>query len=310
MKRISLIIITIIATSTIFGRIIPEDGQKQWRWAIDASMPENSVAGQLVDLSDATVTDAFETYYRVYGDTLVCRYLPGVRDWFVLRDGSLWTVGANDRITRHAYTHGVMYRPSDSGSCQYATTDTLTVSSIDSEPARITVRSTLSIVPGPGFILALGDTVFSTVEVRELNVRTDSAGSSATFSDRRWYAAGCTFPVVEETGTMSGGKLHATLTVCPPSEQPGTGGPKSRGDGSFGAPPRLGDNGGDCTDIIRQGGLLSAGSGDISISVCDIQGRVLRTGTGSVPTEGLPPGWYIITTSGDTGDTSVKFRID
>lgn len=310
MRRILLIWAFASVSAAAMARMLPGDGQKQWRWVIDASMPGNPSGGELVDLSDAAISEAFESRYSVYGDTLVCRTMPGVRDWFVLRDGSLWTVGANDRVSRHAYSHGLMYVPEDLCPSVISASDTLTVSAIDTPPVTLTVRSTLSVSPGPGFILAAGDTVYRTVEVREQNVRTGATGGAVTVSDRRWYADGCMFPVVEETGIESGGELHATLTVCPPSEQPCVRGPKSRGDGYFGGPPRPEPGGEGCTGIVMEGGMIKAGGADLTISVCDIQGRVIRTGAGGVPTVGLPPGWYIITASGDTGDTSVKFRID
>lgn len=309
-KRVLLITACAVVALATAARLLPEDGQRQWRWSIDATMPGDYPEGELIDLSDAPVTEAYETHYRVYGDTLVCRSLPGMRDWFVLRDSSLWTVGANDRVTRHAYSRGVPYLPPYLALSVRRTTDSLTVSAIDSRPSTLAVSSTLSVSPGPGFILAAGDTVPRTVEVRELSIRTDSAGATVTLSDRRWYADGLMFPVVEEWGIVAGDGLYATLTICPPSEQPHPGGAESRGGGVFRASPRPYVE--ECVDIVRHGDMLTAGShpDDTSISVCDIQGRLMRTGTGSVSTGGLPPGWYIITVSGASGETPVKFRID
>lgn len=207
-----------------------------------------------------------------------------------------------------------MYLPSGAAPAECTTADTLTVSAVDSEPVKVPVRSTLRVSAGPGFILALGDTVSRTTEVSVQSVRTFADGSSVTCTDRRWYADGCLFPVVEETGISRGGNRHATLTVCPPSEQPPGGVPESRGDGPFGAPPRRQSGVEVCTDIVRQGDTVTAanvpGGGGVTVSVCDIQGRVIRTGTGDVSIAGLPPGWYIITASEASGDTSVKFRID
>ncbi len=314
MKRQLLIITCTAVALGAVGRLLPADGQKQWRWSIDAAMPEDYAEGELIDLSDATIAKAYETHYSVYGDTLVCRTFPDMRDWFVLRDGSLWTVGANDRVSRHAYSRGLMYLPSGPTPEVHTTADTLTVSAVDSDPVKVSVHSTLRMSAGPGFILALGDTVFRTTEVSVQSVRIFADGASVTCTDRRWYADGCLFPVVEETGISSGGNRHATLTVCPPSEQPSGGVPESRGDGPFGAPPLRQPGGEVCTDIVRQGDTVTAGNvpgdGGVTVSVCDIQGRVIRTGTGDVSIAGLPPGWYIITASAASGDTSVKFRID
>lgn len=314
MKRQLLMIIGLIVASAAMARVIPGDGEKQWRWVIDAAMPEDNGAGEPVDLSNAPVVRAYETLYRVYGDTLVCRSVPGMREWLVLRDGSLWRVGANDRVTRHAHSRGVMYLPSDLAPAACSCSDTLTVSALDSDPETVAVNSMLSVTAGPGFILACGDTIPRTVEVSELCVSTGAGGVSVTTTSRRWYADGCLIPVVEETGMMSGGELHSILTVCPPSEQPHDEMTQSRGDGMFGAPQLPHDTADGCLEIVRQGDVITAGNaggeGDTVISVCDVQGRLMRAGSGSVPTGGLPPGWYIITAAGSSGNTSVKFRID
>lgn len=317
MKRRILIITGIMATFVAVARILPGDGQKQWRWIIDAEMPGEYTSDHLIDLSDAATVRAYETSYTVYGDTLVCRTMPGMRDWFVLRDGSLWSVGANDRTTRHAYTRGVMYLPEDFSVRAHSDTDTLTVTLLDSPQESAVVSSSLSVSPGPGFVLALGDTVQSTVEVSQQCVRTALSGASITTTNRRWYAYGCLIPVVEESGIVVGGEPYTSLTICPPIEQSGSDMPLSRGGGRFSAPARQSspaDSAEGCIDIVRHGDAItradtSSGT-DLTITVCDMQGRLFRTGSGSADISGLPPGWYIVTAYSDTETGSVKFRID
>lgn len=314
MKRQLLMITCTALALCAVARLLPENAQKQPRWVIDASMPETIPMEGIIDLSDASVTRAYDTHYRVYGDTLVCRTMPGMRDWFVLRDGALWNVGANNRVARHAFSHGVLYLPAEYAETAYSCADTLTVNAIDAVPTTVTVNSTLGMAPGPAFILTYGDTIPSTVEVSELRVLQGSGGTTISTFSRRWYADGYIIPVVEETGVLDGGELYSTLTVCPPSEQPIADMPLSRGGLKFGAPQQRDNSDERCIDIVRQGDFITTGNapGDdgTRVSVCDIQGRVIRTGVGKVPTDGLPPGWYIITVTGSGLRSSVKFRID
>ncbi len=313
MKRKLLMMTFMMAFCSIMAQMLPEDGLKQTRWVIEASMPEKLPTEGIIDLSDASVTRAYDTHYRVYGDTLVCRSQPGMRDWFLLRAGALWNVGANDRVTRQAFSHGVLYLPAEYTESDYSCTDTLTVSTIDADPTKVFVNSSLEMAPGPAFII-YGDTIQSTVGVSELRVIRESGDSTVSTFSRRWYAEGCIIPVVEETGIMNGGNKYSTLTVCPPSEQLSADTPVSRGGGIFKAPQLPDSTGDEPIDIVRQGEFITTGNAPdddaSSFYVCDIQGRLMRTGSGKVSTYGLPPGWYIVTVTGSGVSGSVKFRID
>ncbi|MDE6702426.1 MAG: T9SS type A sorting domain-containing protein [Muribaculaceae bacterium] len=205
-------ILTIILVCVTAGAIqmLPDDGATLTVYELDAEIVESP--DELCDLSGATVTGETEMRFEYYGDTLVRRIAGMCADWLRINADTIWSVGADTRRENTRFAHGLPYllpcMSSDANdSVRYSV-----FMSIDRE-SRIACSYTSR--KGGGFILPGGDTIPSTY-----CVETVVSDSVATMTDRRWYAEGKIWHVVEQVTMQSGDGEYTTVNICPLSGQP------------------------------------------------------------------------------------------